>query len=129
MTIKEERNMVLEMLADGKITVEESEKLLQALEESQPKPKRKRGLRAIRSLPALPSVRAIPAIPAIPDIYGAQGDERFLEMLDDLGYEDITREEYHQIRIHGITPRYIKDMIDVLGDELEIDEIDRKSVV
>ncbi len=73
MTIKEERTMILTMIAEGKITAEEGDKLLQALEKSE------ENIQAAASksaagcgVPGAPGVPGVPRVPGVPGVRPVQ---------------------------------------------------------
>jgi hypothetical protein len=137
MSIKEERSMILTMIAEGKITAEEGDRLLQALEQSEQNKhesmKRKK-LGGIPGVPPIPSLPSLPRVPSVPRIFsGTERDqygnlvasvrdgyhdplgitEEYVKEFEEVGYSDLDYDEFHQFRIHGITPLYIEGLTEL----------------
>jgi len=137
MSIKEERNMILTMIAEGKISAEEGDLLLQALEQSERNIEEGMKRQKTSRIPGIPSIPSIPAIPAVPRIFSnvarnvahntvgnlAAGiragfpvhdalgiTEDFIEEFEDVGYGNLSYDEFYQFRIHGITPLFIEEL-------------------
>lgn len=103
MSLKEERSIVLQMLADGKITVEDSDQLLKALDQSQKKKKSNRSFIKFSNVGM--------SGPAFGFPFSSADDEGFLDELENLGYEDVSQSDYRQMKIHGVSPLFGKSVV------------------
>jgi hypothetical protein len=117
--MNEERKRILQMLADGKISLEQAGELLEVLEEqpvavgayaaAPPRPAwqpRSRSSEARRAtLNQLAEARAHGVTP------------RYMREMGELGYEGLTLRELIVLRDHGVSAEYIRQMRDLeLGD-------------
>lgn len=91
MEMEKEHRLILEMVAGGKITAEDAEKLFQALEASSPA-----------------AASAVPPRPQSGE--PGAGDERLERILRDLGVKHLSPRLLRETRAHGFTPEYLSEM-------------------
>ncbi|MCJ7702933.1 MAG: hypothetical protein MUO62_15225, partial [Anaerolineales bacterium] len=128
MDLNKERTMVLEMIAEGKITVDEGEELIKALNASARKggqvEPRWNEIPAVPAMPAIPSIPSLPAIPALPAIPSmgrvppmppmGRGIDSYTDLAAELraaGITKLTVSDLQELVDHRVTPAYVREMI------------------
>ena len=145
---QKERLMVLDMIAEGKITAEEAEQLFKAMEES--------GDQSASGAPEpvapLSDLSHAPSFSASSSISGRSSSKDLIAALKEAGVDQVTlsdmqelqahkltaeyvREiralglepdglgEWINLRAHDITPRYVRDLRDMGITDLDVDEL------
>src|SRR5687768_14933791 len=100
-----EHMMILDMIAEGKITPAEAEELFRAMAEV--------GSSASDSpLPALPSLPTTPPIPPVPPQPAGSGQsfKDLVTALRDAGIDHITVSDLQELQTHRLTADYIREI-------------------
>ncbi|MCJ7622386.1 MAG: hypothetical protein MUO76_02700 [Anaerolineaceae bacterium] len=112
MDLKEERHMILDMVSEGKISVEEAKTLLDALEQSRPDKRSARRMHGHRTV-------EIP-IPPMPDVQKfMRSSLRPLAPYMDMAYEDLEEELEEQREKIKEQREKMKEQQEELQEELE----------
>lgn len=132
--MNEERTHVLQMLANGKISVDEAQALLGALEkggkpneasvESEPVPRRhshraSRRWRRKRRRHREPEDLIDQVLEL--RIHGIDG--RFIAEMKESGLGDLTRDDLVALKIHGISPAYIDGLRQAGLEDISVDDL------
>jgi len=145
---QKERLMVLDMIAEGKITAEEAEQLFKAMEESGDEsasdaPELGAPLSDLSYLPSFSASTSIGGRSSSKDVVAALKeagiDQATLSDIQELQSHKVTAEyireiralglepdglgEWINLRAHDITPRYVRDLRDMGITDLDVDEI------
>src|SRR4051794_41127783 len=128
--MSEERRQVLEMLAAGKVTVEQANQLLEALgaagrptdtgEPRAPAHQRERAAQRGRPADAYFSNLAADQLVELRD-HGVS--PAFVRQMRELGFTDLSPNDLVKLRDHGVTPAFIRDMRELGLGELAPDEL------
>ena len=139
--MNDQRTHVLQMLANGKITVDEAESLLTALEEGN---QRQQPFPFPAGAPSHPPRPPQPPAPPQPlrgaprprrerssddlidqvlslRIHGI--DAKFIAAMKELGFHDITIDEWIALKNHGVTAEFVEEMRAVGFEKLNPDEL------
>ena len=109
MPTESEQMQVLEMISQGKITAAQGEELLKALAVSSPRPK-------------APPARLDPAGVAATGYSPNEGASLAAE-LRKLGIERVRLSELQEMRLHNVTPAFIREIAALGFEDVELDEL------
>jgi len=134
MTLKEERRMILNMVKENTISVEEGERLFDALEASEPKKTAKYlkadvlsrgGVRLATSLPSLPSLPPLPPLQPrrASHVYRRETAQEIIDKYEDLGFLNLDTEEYKELLRNNVTPNYIREIQEAGLPNVDTDEL------
>ena len=121
--MNEEREKVLEMLADGQITVEQANELLEALSAnlvSQQEQRFDRGLDPDKVLSTGFKNLSLDEIVSA-KIHGIDGD--YIRELAEIGFTNLSLDEVVSAKIHGIDGDYIRELSKAGFTNLSLDEV------
>jgi len=111
---QKERLMVLDMLAEGKITAEEAEQLFKAMEEVKEEPvlAGPELVPPLSHLSHLASLSPIPPVPPVPPLPGNSASARDLvAALKEADIDHVTLSDLQEIQAHKLTAEYIREML------------------
>jgi hypothetical protein len=128
--MSEERRQVLEMLAAGKVTVEQANQLLEALEAAG-RPSDTGELRAPARQRERPAQRARPRDAFFSNLTPDQLIEprdhgvtpAFVREMRELGFTDLSPDDLVELRDHGVNAAFVQEMRDLGFDNLAPDEL------
>ncbi len=136
--MNEEREQILNMLAAGKISVDDAQQLLESLEKgagwkinspTAPEPLRVeiapplKGKKQSKHRSRKSRRGPVNLIDQVLEmrIHGIDG--RFVRGLHEMGFTDLTIDQLKQLGIHGVTPEYIRAIRDAGFDHISADEL------
>src|ERR1051325_8942300 len=101
-----EHLMILDMMAEGKITPAEAEELFKAMAET--------GSGASDSgwpVPPQPPLPPLAPVPPTPPVPGGQAFKDLVSALRDAGIDHITVSDLQEVQTHHLTAEYIREML------------------
>ena len=125
----EERFKIMQMLADGTITTDEADLLLEALEAAPAEPAAATG----QTQRIAPPWREMPKQPArtfanltldqLIELRNHGVDPEFIQRVHEAGLTNLAFEQLLELGIHGVNPDFIREMRAADGSDLSIDKL------
>ena len=130
--MNEERLTILRMISEKKITIDEGERLMDALgDEAQPSPKAEPKTGTAESFKkwTFDFGNLKKDTHSAKFIFKKAGDDpagvkpSFIKEMRDLGFDNLTVEQLVEMKLHGVTPDFIREMRDLKFDNLTPDQL------
>src|SRR5690349_16141976 len=103
---QKERLMVLDMIAEGKITAEEAEQLFKAMDEIGDES----GSTAPELVPPLSHLSHLESIPTSPSSTGRSSAKELIAALKEAGIDQVTLSDMQELQGHRLTAEYVREI-------------------